>query len=383
MQNEPSSLSACMRAAAQGQRGAFVDDLSHMVQCESPTNDDQAFPLLFDWLTTALGPLGFHCRRHPSDEEAHVLLAAHPNGSGHQLIITHVDTVWPRGTLAEMPFIVDGNVIRGPGVFDMKGGVCMLLAALRVLRELELEPSLFPLILFSTDEETGSDRSRDIIERCAQTSRRAFVLEPALGLDGKLKSARKGIGRYHVVVEGQAAHAGLDPDGGASAILEMSHVVQTLFALNNPARGITVNVGTIDGGLRSNVIAPTASADVEIRVRTADDASSLHRAVNAITAMNSKCQIKINGGFDRPPMEATKGNMALVNRALKIANELGIPLDHGAAGGASDGNFTSQFCPTLDGLGAVGDGAHASHEHLLIEETLDRVALLAALLLEP
>ena len=376
-------LSAMIHAAARAQRDAFVDDLRHLVQCESPTNDEHAFPLLFDWLTTALSPLSFHCRRHPSGGSPDVLIAARTNDDGHQLVVTHLDTVWPRGTLATMPFTVDGNVIRGPGVFDMKGGICMLLAALRILNKLDLEPSVFPLLLFSSDEETGSDRSREIIERCARTSRRAFVLEPALGLEGKLKSARKGIGRYEVVVEGQAAHAGLDPDGGASAILEMSHVVQTLFALNNPARGITVNVGTIDGGLRSNVIAPTASADVEIRVRTAKDADSLHRAINTVMPQNSKCRVKVSGSFDRPPMEATTGNMALVNGALAIAGELGIELDHGAAGGASDGNFTSQFCPTLDGLGAVGDGAHASHEHLLLNETLDRVALLTALLLEP
>ncbi|HSS52244.1 MAG TPA: M20/M25/M40 family metallo-hydrolase, partial [Thermoanaerobaculia bacterium] len=221
------------------------------------------------------------------------------------------------------------------------------------------------------------------IRRLARASRRVFVLEPALGPQGLLKTARKGIGRYTIVVRGRSAHAGLDPEKGASAILELSRVIQRLYELADPERGITVNVGVVAGGLRANVVAPEARAELDIRVLATEDAVRLERTVLGLAPLTPDTTLEILGGIDRPPLEATPGNRILWEAACRNAEALGIPLAEGTAGGASDGSLTSRFVPTLDGLGAVGDGAHALHEHVLIDRMPERAALLALLLLEP
>jgi glutamate carboxypeptidase len=255
--------------------------------------------------------------------------------------------------------------------------------ALCALRDLGIAPMVTPVVLVNSDEEIGSRESARWIHLLARLASRVFVLEPALGRSGKLKTARKGVGKYKVRVRGKAAHAGLEPGAGASAIVELSHVVQRLHALNDAERGVTVNVGMIEGGLRSNVVAPEARAVVDVRVPTEADARRIEAAIDAIEAETPGTVVEITGGVGRPPMERTPRNAALWMLAAEAAAALGIQLDEGTAGGGSDGNLTSQYAATLDGLGAVGDGAHADHEYVEIDRLAERAALLALLLLAP
>lgn len=300
-----------------------------------------------------------------------------------QLIVGHYDTVWPVGTIQERPFTVDGNVIRGPGVFDMKGGIVQCILALRTINNLGIELPATPVIFINADEEIGSRSSTSYIKMLARRASRAFVLEPAMGEQGKVKTERKGIGRFTVTVHGKAAHAGLDPESGASAILELSHVIQKLFALNDLAAGITVNVGTVDGGIQPNVIAPHSTCVVDVRVPTVADGERIHNAIHGLEASTEGVRLRIEGAIGRPSMEATPRNEALWQQARAAGSELGLDLHSARAGGGSDGNTTSQYTATLDGLGPVGDGAHAVHEFLYIDRTLERAALLAMLLAAP
>ena len=278
---------------------------------------------------------------------------------------------------------MNGNTLHGPGVFDMKGGLAQIVLALRTLRELGLEPPLTPVVLVNADEEIGSRTSSSYIRLLARRAERAFVLEPAMGANGDIKTERKGIGRFTVTVFGKAAHAGLDPEGGASAILELSHVIQALFALNDPDKGITVNVGTVDGGIQPNVIAPHSTAVVDVRVPTVASGRAIEKAIHAIEPTTPGVRLHIEGRIGRPSMEATPRNVALWQQARKLGAELGLELRPSRAGGGSDGNTTSQYTATLDGLGPVGDGAHAEHEYLDIDKTLERAVLLTLLLLSP
>jgi glutamate carboxypeptidase len=304
-------------------------------------------------------------------------------GRGSQLLLGHYDTVWPVGTLGDRPFAVNGNVVHGPGVFDMKGGLSQIVLALRTIRELNLNVPLTPVVFINADEEIGSRSSTSYVRMLARRARRAFVLEPAMGEDGDIKTERKGIGRFTINVHGKAAHAGLDPEGGASAILELSHVIQTMFALNDPDTGITVNVGTIDGGIQPNVIAPHSTAVVDVRVPTVAAGDAIEKAIHGIEPVTPGVRLHIEGGIGRPSMEATPRNAALWRKAHSLGQQLGIDLHSARAGGGSDGNTTSQYTATLDGLGPVGDGAHAEHEFLYIDKTLDRTALLTMLLQSP
>ena len=304
-------------------------------------------------------------------------------GSHTQLLVGHYDTVWPLGTLKDMPFQVDGNVVRGPGVYDMKGGITQILFALEALAHFHVQPSVMPAVFANSDEEIGSRESTRYIRWLAQCAVRAFVLEPSLGREGKLKTARKGVGRFTVKIKGQAAHAGLDPEKGASAILELSHVVQALFALNDPEKGVTVNVGMIEGGLRPNVVAPESGAIIDVRVRTQEDAGRVTQAIHGLKPSVPGTRLEIEGAIGRPALEPTPRNRELWSIAKVLSSEIGLNLQEGLAGGGSDGNTTSLYTATLDGLGPVGDGAHAEHEFLYLDETLQRTALLALLLLVP
>jgi glutamate carboxypeptidase len=239
------------------------------------------------------------------------------------------------------------------------------------------------VVFVNSDEEIGSHESTLHIRRLARIADRAFVLEPSLGLDGKLKIARKGVGRFTVIVKGKAAHAGLDPEGGVSAILELSHVIQKLFALNDPRKGITVNVGMIDGGLRPNVIAPESRAMVDVRVPTHEDARRIERSIRNLQPVSPQVTLEIDGAIGRLPMEATPRNQALWETAKVLGRTINLDLNAAIAGGASDGNTASQYTATLDGLGAVGDGAHARHEFIYFERMAERAALLVLLLMAP
>ncbi|MCA9931224.1 MAG: M20 family metallopeptidase, partial [Anaerolineales bacterium] len=366
-----------------GQREAMIGLLSALVEIESPFEEPAAQEKIFTLLRAELTALDFVVEHVPGKTGGGYLVARE-NGRSHltnQLIIGHVDTVWPVGTLQTMPLVIDGNVVRGPGVLDMKSGVTQIVFALKALRALGLETAVSPLILINSDEEIGSPDSREAIMALAQQASRAYIIEPGMGLEGKLKTARKGVGRFHIRVQGKAAHAGLAPEDGVSAILAMAHLVQTLFALNEPENGISVNVGVIHGGMQPNMIAANCEALVDIRVVTAADADRLETAVLGLQPPIPGTQVTVTGEFNRPPMERTAGTAKLFQAAQAIGRELGLLLDEAMVGGGSDGNLTAPFTPTLDGLGPVGGGAHASHEFIYIDQWIERTALLAKLLL--
>jgi glutamate carboxypeptidase len=370
----------------QGQRDVMLGLLQRMTTVESPSGDAGAQRAIRELIAEEFEGLGFRIRRVPGRSSGGMLYARPAERRGghcRQLLLGHYDTVWPIGTLAEMPFEHEDDMIRGPGVYDMKGGVAQALLALRALQHFAVEPRVAPHVFLNSDEEIGSRESRRYIEALAPCMDRVFVLEPSLGPAGLLKTARKAIGRFTITVQGEAAHAGLDPGAGASAILELSHVIQALFALNDLERGITVNVGTIDGGLRPNVVAPRSQAVVDVRVASQEDAERVGAAILALQPMIPGTSLDIQGGFGRPAMERTPANRALWGLACQLGRELGLELQEALAGGGSDGNFTSQYTATLDGMGAVGDGAHARHEHLRLEATLERAALLTLLLMAP
>lgn len=362
--------------------------LVELAACESPSDHPETQAPVLLRLAERLAPLGYRCRlrpgRAPHARSGGMLYAAPRARRGPcQLLLGHADTVWPLGSLAEMPLRREEGRLYGPGTYDMKAGLVQGVFALEALDALGLTPDVAPLWLVNTDEEIGSHDSRAAIRRLARVVDRVFVLEPSLEPGGRLKTARKGVGRFTITVHGRAAHAGLDPEGGVSAILELSHVVQALFALNEPERGVTVNVGQIDGGLRPNVVAPKASAVVDVRVPTHGDAERVDAAIRGLRPQREGLAIEVEGRVGRPPMEPTPGNRALWRRAEAAAASLGMEIDEGTAGGGSDGNFTSEHAPTLDGLGAVGAGAHAQHEHVVTARMPERAALLACLLMTP
>jgi len=293
------------------------------------------------------------------------------------LLLGHLDTVWPLGTLRTMPWReVDGR-FWGPGVLDMKAGVVMALTAISTLRELKLERPV--ILLLNSEEEVGSPISRAITERLALQSEVVFVLEPAQGL--AYKTARKGVGQYNVQVTGVGAHSGVDFERGHSAVLELAKLVQTISNFTRLERKLTVNCGVIAGGTRSNVIASQAHAEVDIRIAKASDAAYVEKLFRGLRVSDPHCKLTITGGINRPPMERKAGTIALFKRARGIAAQLGFDLGEAATGGGSDGNFTAALgVPTLDGMGAVGEGAHAAHESVVIEHLVPRTALLAAMI---
>lgn len=364
----------------------MVDLLVQLATIESPSGEPESQRAVLKILSSELLELDYSVRYLPARQKGRHLYARPQQRERHapaQLLLGHCDTVWPIGTLKEMPVEVGDGVVRGPGVYDMKGGLAQMVFALKALAALGLEPVVTPVVFVNSDEETGSQSSKRYVRYLARTVERAFVLEPSLGPKGRLKTARKGVGRYSVAVVGEAAHAGLDPEGGASAILELSYLIQALFSLNDPERGTSINVGTIDGGLSPNVVAPESRAAVDVRVPDQEEADRVEDEIRGLKPITPGVSLKVEGGIGRPPLERTPRNRSLWKRAWELGNDLGIELEEGMAGGGSDGNTTSLFTATLDGLGAVGDGAHASHEFVYTERMIERCALLALLLMEP
>jgi glutamate carboxypeptidase len=300
-----------------------------------------------------------------------------------QLMVGHTDTVWPMGTLQHMPAVEVDGILKGPGVFDMKGGLVLMVYAVRALHELGVPLPATPLAFLNSDEEVGSPESRDYVRRLAQISSRAFILEPAYGLEGRIKTARKGVGKFSVTIRGKASHAGLDPQAGVSAILELSHLIQALHELTDLERGLSVNVGVIEGGTRANVVAAESRAEVDVRALTLEDAEWVTRAIEGLKPAVPGVELVVSGGFEVPPLERTPRNQVLWHQARALGAELGLELEEVTAGGGSDGNTTSQFTSTLDGLGPRGDGAHADREHVVVESLVERGALLASLLAAP
>ncbi|MCA8994109.1 MAG: M20 family metallopeptidase [Planctomycetaceae bacterium] len=368
------------------QQDEMVALLTALARAESPSHEPHTQDDVFQLLGVAMRDRGFRIRKTKGSKTGGNLLAV-PESRGKrtpiQLMLGHCDTVWPVGTTQSMPVEQRDGKLFGPGVYDMKAGLVQAVFAVGALRDLGVSVPVAPVLFVNSDEEIGSPESTPHIKRLSQIADRAFVMEPSLGPTGQLKTARKGVGRFTVRVVGKAAHAGLDPGKGVSAILELSHVVQALFALNDPERGITVNVGTIDGGMRPNVVAPEAKADADVRVLTQEDARRIEAAIHGLKPSIPGTELHIEGHIGRPPLERTPRNQRLWNAAQELADDMGIELQEGTAGGGSDGNTTSLATATLDGLGAVGDGAHAVHEHVIIEHMPERAALLAGMLALP
>jgi glutamate carboxypeptidase len=361
----------------------MVEMLKRMVSIESPSRVSASQDPIFTLLRNELDQLEFtSCRVRGQQTGGY--LYARPHGrvkhSAIQLLLGHCDTVWPIGTLQEMPLMESENTIKGPGTFDMKAGLTQIIFALHTIRALKLAIPVLPVVLINSDEEIGSRESRRQIERLARVADRAYVIEPPIGDRGLIKTARKGIARYIISVKGEPAHAGLDPGKGASAIVELSHQIQRLFAMNDLDKGITVNVGMIEGGIAANVVAPESKAIIDVRVLTQEDASAIDRSIRALKPVTPNTHITIEGEIGRPPMEKTELNHRLWRAARAEGARIGLELEATTAGGGSDGNITSQYCATLDGLGTTGDGAHAQHEFIYKDKLVERTILLTLLL---
>ncbi len=380
-ETEPTPPVAALSSYVHDHAGDYVDFLSRLVRAESPSTDPDAQQAVQGLVAEALDALGFAVTHLPGDETGGALYARPADRSKEaptQLLLGHGDTVWPKGTLDDMPVTTEGDLLRGPGVFDMKAGLTSIVFALRALDALDLTPPVTPLLLVTSDEEIGSPESRPYIERLGRASERVYVLEPALGLDGKIKTARKGTGEVTITVRPTDAAA------EANVVLELSQLVQHLYDLHDPERGVTINVGTIDGNHIDDETGTSYGRLVaDVRVPTRKAADEVYGAIRDIEADTPGLTATVEGGLGRPPLERTPGNRRLWQLAQRLGDALGLELEEGQAGGGSDGNFTSQHTPTLDGLGAVGDGAHAEHEFIHVERTLDRCALLALLLLAP
>ena len=361
----------------------MLQELQHLVETESPSDNKAAVDKIGAHLAGEFESLGGRVTFHYAKEFGNHLQVDFAGRAGQKplMLLGHFDTVWALGTLAKMPFrIADGRAY-GPGIFDMKSGIVMLLYAMSALRELGTRDHRPVTILLDADEEAGSISSRAIIENVAKRCEAVLVLEPAQGLQGLLKTARKGLGTYYIRVHGQASHAGVDFEKGHSAIVELSRQILEITKFTDLARGITVSPGVIRGGTRSNVVAAEAFVEVDIRVARADDAAPLEQKFLSLRPFDPHCRLEITGGLNRPPMERTAGTVRLLEAAQNLAKNLGIDLGESATGGGSDGNFTSALgIPTLDGLGAVGEGAHAAHESVFLEQLPLRAALLAGLI---
>ena len=313
----------------------------------------------------------------------HLRIIWSPNGSRPQrqlLILGHYDTVYPTGALSRIPFKISAGKAYGPGVFDMKAGIVQALFAFEALQQLKIPIAKNLVFLWTSDEEIGSASSRKIIEAEARLSDAVFVLEPSLGPRGLVKTSRKGVGQAELVVHGRPAHAGLEPEKGVNAIHELCAQITRIEKWNNLRRGVTINADIVTGGTRANVIAEHAKATLDLRAWRASDMHALGKRLHRLKPIHKGAKLEITGGFDRPPMER-KHSAALFARASSLAKQLGLNLGEAAAGGGSDGNFTATLgVPTLDGLGAVGDGAHSTNEHILTKTMPQRAALFAALL---
>ncbi len=362
------------------ERPWLLETIEALVRLESPSTEKAAVDRCGAELAARLAALGAEVTRLPRDQVGDLIRAELGAGRSQILLLGHLDTVWPVGQLARMPIRYAGGRLYGPGVFDMKGGIALAMLAARALREIGPWPSGRIVMLWTTDEEIGSRASRQAIEAEARRSVAVLVLEPALP-GGALKTSRKGCGEFELVVRGVAAHAGIDPARGASAIHELARQIVALTELADPARGVSVNVGVIAGGTRSNVVAEEARAWFDVRVPSKTEAARVEAALAALTPHDGRTRLEVTGGFDRPPLERTEAVVRLYELARAVAAELGRPLEEGATGGGSDGCFTAALgVPTLDGLGAIGDGAHGLDEHVIVDELPWRAALVAGLI---
>ena len=372
---------------ARGDLPLLLSQIEELVCIESPSHNkaacDRALALAAEWARALGGTLRLHRHREYGDSLEALFFAKRAIKQKPVLLLGHLDTVWPEGTLRTMPLRITRDRIRGPGVLDMKAGVAMAFAALRLLRDTDA-PTWPVTLLLHGDEEIGSPASRSVTEMVAEGCAAVYVLEPAQGEHGAYKTARKGVGRYRLHVQGVAAHSGVDFLAGHSAVLELAHQLSAIAAVTDLKRGITINPGVIGGGTLSNVVAAEAWAEIDVRIARAADADRVERQLRRLKPRDPHCTLTLTGGINRPPMERTRAAAALFRQAKLHAETLGFALEEAATGGGSDGNYTAALgLPTLDGMGAVGGGAHASHEHILRRHLAPRTALLAAMCLDP
>jgi glutamate carboxypeptidase len=375
-QSAPAYLAFC-----QQHEGEMLSLLRRMVEIESPSNDKAAVDSMGAFLAQVFEHLGGKVTFYPQKEAGNHLKVEFSGNAGKPvLLLGHFDTVWPMGTLTKMPFRMEAGRAFGPGVYDMKAGIAMMVFALRALKAAGHDGNRPITILLDTDEEVGSTTGRPIVEATAKDCEAVLVLEPSQGPQGHLKTSRKGVGDITIRVRGRASHSGVDFEKGQSAIIELARQLLEIVKFTDSARGITVNPGVIQGGTRSNVVAAEAWAEVDLRVVHAADAAVLEQKFAALKPFNPQCSIEISGGMNRPPMERTEGTVRLFELAREIGAGIGWVPQESSTGGGSDGNFTSALgIPTLDGLGALGEGAHASNESIVISELPQRTALLAGL----
>jgi glutamate carboxypeptidase len=373
-----------IRSFVEDRLETYLAELTALAEHESPSRDKPRLDALAATIARRWSALG-----------GAVEIVANPNGGDHvvarftggtdqrpSLVLGHFDTVWPVGTLAKMPVRREGVRLHGPGVYDMKADLVLVGAVFDAIAAAGRRLARPVVVLFTSDEEIGSPTSRALIEKTAASCEHVFVLEPPLA-DGSLKTARKGVGRFSMAIEGKAAHAGVAPELGASAIVELAHQILRVQSLNDPSAGTTLNVGLIRGGTTPNVVPAHASAEIDVRAVTRAGAEAVERALASLAPVTPGTRVSVAGGFNRPPMERTEAVAALFERAREVGQRLGLKLTEGSTGGGSDGNFTAALdVPTLDGLGVEGGGAHADDEHIVMSSFPERAALLAALILE-
>jgi glutamate carboxypeptidase len=362
------------------QQDWLIDFIEALVAIESPSDDPAAVNRCGAELASRLDGLGAAITRVSPSTAGDHLRASFGQGPRQILLLGHFDTVWPIGQLRRMPLKREAGKLHGPGVFDMKAGIGLATLATRAHLAHGNSGDARIVMLWTTDEEIGSTTSRALIEAEAQQSDAVLVFEPSLP-GGALKTSRKGVGQFELIVRGISAHAGLDPGKGVSAIHELARQVLAIEKLQNLDRGMSLNVGIVSGGSRANVVAEEARATIDARAVTLADANEIDRVIKSLAPQLAGATVSATGGFDRPPLERSDAVVGLLGVARSAAEELGLSLEEGAAGGGSDGNFTAALgVPTLDGLGAVGDGAHALHEHVVIDALAPRAALIAGLI---
>lgn len=364
----------------QSQQPAMVDQLAQWVNQDSPTFDKAAVDTMGRMIAEAyVSAGGTLAAVHPQPERGDHYTVTYGQGDRQILVLCHFDTVWPPDEANRRPFTVENGYAFGPGVYDMKSGVLISLFALKAIHHLGLKPRHKLVYLLTSDEEIGSPTSRPLIEAEGRKSSYGLVLEGSRS--GPLTTWRKGVGWFRLEITGVAAHAGVDPDKGVSAIEELARQVQRLHAMTDLSRGTTVNVGLISGGERPNVIAPHAAAEIDLRVMTRADGEALTEQILGLQPILPGCRLRVSGGINRWPFEETPASLALFEQARAIAHELGFEVGKVGSGGGSDGNFVSALgVPTLDGLGGVGSGAHALTENIILDDLPLRAALLAELM---
>jgi glutamate carboxypeptidase len=383
--NENRTMMRSLRRELRSREAMLVRLLGQFVRCESPSHDKAAVDRLGRMVASEWRRRGAKVRilrqtKLGNHVRAEIWLG-HGRPAGQIMVLGHLDTVYPLGTLAAMPYRVRGGRAFGPGTFDMKAGLVLALAAIDAIRLLHLQPKKRLVFFWNSDEEIGSYASRAAIEREARRSDAVLVLEPAAGREGNLKTARKGVGTAELIVTGRASHAGLDPGAGVNAVHELAEQIVRLEHVNNSKRGIALQATVIEGGTVSNVVPHHARAEVDIRYTHVADAPKIERQLRSLRPILPGARVEVRGGINRPPLERTPAVMRLFHHARELMGEIGLPLGEAWVGGGSDGNFTAALgVPTLDGLGAIGNGAHSSVEHVIIRSLPERAALLAGLL---